>query len=81
MQWHGIYMLILTELMSISGRDGRTATVRDVSSVHQRKPVGSELANASQASSYLQSPEVGEQESASSSFIDKVESTCFLFQT
>lgn len=60
--------------MGISGRDGRTATVSDASTEKE------ELASASQASSYLQSPEVQEQESASSSFTDKAESTCFLFQ-
>lgn len=64
--------------MSISGRDGRTATVSDASS--EKEPVRSELASASQGSSHLQSPEVQEQESASSSFTDKAESTCFLFQ-
>lgn len=60
--------------MGISGRDGRTATVSAASSEKE------ELASASQASSHLQSPEVQEQESASSSFTDKAESTCFLFQ-
>lgn len=60
--------------MGISGRDGRTATFSDASSEKE------ELASASQVSSHLQSPEVQEQESASSSFTDKAESTCLLFQ-
>lgn len=63
--------------MNISGRDGRTAAV---SGAPEKDPVRSEPANVSQASSHLQSPEVWEQESASSSFTDKAESTCFLFQ-
>lgn len=79
MQSHGItQMLILTEIrwvfLADGERDGRTATVSDASTEKE------ELASASQASSYLQSPEVQEQESASSSFTDKAESTCFLFQ-
>lgn len=66
--------------MGISGRDGRMATVGDAFCAPEKGSVRSEPVKVSQASPHLQSPEVWEQQSASSSSTDKAGSTCFLFQ-